>query len=355
MKEISLLVFSLLMILLSAEVFTNSVESLGRKLSLSQAVVGSILAAVGTAMPETVLPLVAILMYGGDAAKNIGVGAILGAPFMLSTIAFFLISVSVFIGFFRKKRRFALHVEIHSVKKDLVFFIIMYGAAIVLPLFLQKGRIYIAAGLFIGYCIYTYMTFKGESADIMHGDELYLKRLIRGCINFIAGRSTVAGRQSQLANSSPQAKAAGLPLIFFQVFGALALMVGSANVFIGSLEKISCSLGVNPMLFALLIAPVATELPEIFNSVSWTLKGRDTLALGNVTGAMVFQSTFPVSLGLIFTDWSISGFALLSAGLALLSSFIVIADMHIRKRLSPFTFLTGGLFYAVYITFVLTG
>ncbi len=354
MKEISLLVFSLLMILLSAEVFTNSVESLGRKLSLSQAVVGSILAAVGTAMPETVLPLVAILMYGGDAAKNIGVGVILGAPFMLSTIAFFLISVSVFIGFLRKKRRFALHVEIHSVRKDLVFFIIMYGAAIVLPLFLQKGHIYIAAGLFIGYCIYTYMTFKGESADMMHGDELYLKRLIRGCVNFIAGRS-IAGRQSQLASSPPPARATGLPLIFFQVFGALALMVGGAHVFIGSLEKISCSLGVNPMLFALLIAPVATELPEIFNSVSWTLKGRDTLALGNVTGAMVFQSTFPVSLGLIFTDWSISGFALLSAGLALLSSFIVIADMHIRKRLSPFTVLAGGFFYALYITFVLSG
>ena len=54
------------------------------------------------------------------------------------------------------------------------------------------------------------------------------------------------------------------------------------------------------MLLALVIAPIATELPEKFNSIIWVRQNKDTLALGNITGAMVFQSTIPTVVGLVF-------------------------------------------------------
>ena len=38
------------------------------------------------------------------------------------------------------------------------------------------------------------------------------------------------------------------------------------------------------MLLALVIAPIATELPEKFNSLIWVRQGKDTLAMGNITG-----------------------------------------------------------------------
>lgn len=342
--EIVFLIFSLLMILLSAEFFTNGVESLGRRLSLSQAVVGSILAAVGTALPETILPFVAILVHGGDAAKNIGVGAILGAPFMLTTLAFFLVGVSVVVSFLMKKRRFELTVEVHSMKRDLMFFVVMYSSAIFFPLLVPKSHMFIAASLAVGYLIYAYITFKGESADIMHVEELYFMRFLLGILR-------LAGKFPPIGSHQP----AGLSLIIFQVLSALAIMVSGAHIFVGNLEKLSVAWGMNPLLFALLIAPVATELPEKINSVTWTLKGRDTLAMGNITGAMVFQSTFPVSIGLLFTDWNISGFALFSAILALSSAVVAIADIQIRGRLSPVTVLFGGLFYILYAVFIIVG
>lgn len=338
MKDIAFLIFSLFMILLSAEFFTNGVESLGRRLSLSQAVVGSILAAVGTALPETILPFVAILMHGGEAGKNIGVGAILGAPFMLSTLAFFLIGVSVVISYFRKKRKFELFAEIHSMKRDIAFFLVMYSVAIFIPLLFDVGHKFIAIALVAGYFYYAYLTFKGESADIMHAEELYFKRFANG----------ISGLLKRMPAGDSHKTGSGLPLISFQVVTALAVMVGGAHIFVGSLQSLSAAWGMNPLLFALLVAPVATELPEKFNSVTWTLKGRDTLAFGNITGAMVFQSTFPVSVGLLFTDWNISGLALFSAILALASGLVVMADIHFRKRLSPFTVLFGGAFYVVY-------
>src|SRR5439155_13856194 len=87
---------SLVLILAAAEYFTNGVEWVGEHFGLSEGVVGSVLAAVGTALPETILPLVAIAL-GHASGKEIGVGAILGAPFMLSTLSLFVVGVSVLV------------------------------------------------------------------------------------------------------------------------------------------------------------------------------------------------------------------------------------------------------------------
>ncbi|MCC6346556.1 MAG: sodium:calcium antiporter [Nitrospirales bacterium] len=338
MTELLFLLLSLFMILASAEIFTNGVEVLGRRLSLSQAVVGSLLAAVGTALPETILPLVAILIHGGSTSQSIGVGAILGAPFMLSTLAFFLVGLAVAVSFFRKKRGFELHIEASSLKRDLLFFIALYGTAIFLPVFV-RGHAVIALLLVAGYLVYAYKTFTGESEGIMHTQELYLRKLVAFGLRRPKG-GTDHGRE-------------GLCPILFQVLAALGLMVGGAHVFVGSIEKLSASWGMNPLLFALLVAPVATELPEKFNSITWTLKGRDTLAMGNITGAMVFQSTFPVSVGLLFTEWRLSGLGLLSAALALVSALILVAEIHFRRKVSPWTVLLGGVLYLIYAAAIL--
>ena len=80
-------------------------------------------------------------------------------------------------------------------------------------------------------------------------------------------------------------------------------MVGGAHLFVEELLGIADSLGVDALVLALILAPLATELPEKVNSFFWVREGKDALALGNISGAMVFQSTIPVGIGLIFTDW----------------------------------------------------
>ena len=331
LSDLALLAFSLALILLSAEIFTNGVEALGKRLALSQAVVGSIFAAVGTAMPETILPFVAILLYGGDAGVSIGVGEILGAPFMLATLAFFLVGIAVLFGYKRGKRAFEFRVDAAVIKRDLIFFISMYSAAIFMPLIAGGSKVILAVFLVVAYFVYVWLTFKCESRGMIHVEELYIGRLVR----FFRRR----GR-----DETPVM----LVLIAMQVICSLVIMVGGAHLFVEGLEKLSSSLGISPLLFALLAAPVATELPEKFNSVTWTLKGKDALAAGNITGAMVFQSAFPVSLGLIFTDWTFSGTALLSAVMALAAAIIILADVLIRKRLSPVTMISTGLLYLAY-------
>ncbi len=331
LSEIVLLLIGLTMILAAAEGFTNGIENLGRRFSLSQAVVGSILAAVGTALPETILPLVAIFLYGGESAKEIGVGAILGAPFMLSTLAFFLVGITVVVSTFRKRRDFHVNVEAHSTQRDLLFFLPMYALA-VLASFLSGKRfsVFIVMILIAGYFYYAYRTFRGESADIEHAEGMYLWRFCR--------------RLGLSKSPSPH-----IALILVQVICSLVIMVEGAQTFVASLGHVSVSLGMDPLLFALILAPVATELPEKFNSVTWTWKGRDTLAIGNITGAMVFQATFPVSVGLLFTDWRLTGLALFSAVIAMASGLIMLAQLTFRKSLSPVTLLFGGALYLAYV------
>src|SRR5438270_10931748 len=95
--DIVLLVIAFVVILIGAELFTNGIEWFGRKLDLAQGAVGSVLAAVGTALPETMIPIIAIAFGGGGAETDaIGIGAILGAPFMLSTLAMFVTGAVVF-------------------------------------------------------------------------------------------------------------------------------------------------------------------------------------------------------------------------------------------------------------------
>ena len=104
---------------------------------------------------------------------------------------------------------------------------------------------------------------------------------------------------------------------FVQVGVALALIIGGAELFIHAVDHVADLFDISPLAFSLLVAPIATELPEKFNSVIWVRRRKDTLALGNMTGAMVFQSSFPVTIGLLLTPWELEGPALVAAVIAL--------------------------------------
>ena len=60
LTDIGLLLLTLVVILIGAEAFTNALEHLGERLKISEGITGSIFAAVGTALPETMVPIVAI-------------------------------------------------------------------------------------------------------------------------------------------------------------------------------------------------------------------------------------------------------------------------------------------------------
>src|SRR6185436_13998528 len=139
--------------------------------------------------------------------------------------------------------------------------------------------------------------------------------------------------------------------MFVQTGLSLLLIVGGARMFVSGVNTIAETLGVSHLVFALLVAPVATELPEKFNSVLWVRRGKDTLALGNMTGAMVFQSSFPVTVGLLLTPWHL---ALEAAVIALVAGGVLWMTIRFRRRFSAPLLLLQGAFFAGYVVYVVT-
>ena len=147
------------------------------------------------------------------------------------------------------------------------------------------------------------------------------------------------------------------PIVTLQVAVALFAIVGGAAAFVGAVSRLSLELGLAPAVLALIIAPIATELPEKFNSVLWIGHGKDTLAIGNITGAMVFQSCLPVIVAILFAphSWLLTGASLptfTSAGIAFLSTGVIFWPLLRGGVLTGRRLLLGGGFYVAYLGFL---
>jgi cation:H+ antiporter len=140
--------------------------------------------------------------------------------------------------------------------------------------------------------------------------------------------------------------------VALQLVIALAAIVAGAHIFVEQVLHVADRAGLEPLVLSLVLAPFATELPEKANSFFWVRAGKDSLALGNVTGAMVFQSTIPVAIGLAFTDWNLNGYSMLAGGLALAGGFVAITTLQIRRRFSLRAIFLWGAFYAVFVGYV---
>jgi cation:H+ antiporter len=129
-------------------------------------------------------------------------------------------------------------------------------------------------------------------------------------------------------------------------------MGAGAHFFVSAVEHLSKSVGVPAGLIALVLAPLATELPEKFNSVIWLKGNKDTLALGNITGAMVFQSSVPVALGLAFTSWRLDALNILAVALALAGGAYLYLLLKREEPIEGEHLLVGGALYAVFVAVV---
>jgi cation:H+ antiporter len=324
------LIISLVAILGAAVLFTNAVEIMGDRLHLGAGAVGSVLAAVGTALPETMIPVVAIVGAllagsGSAAAGEIGIGAILGAPFLLATLALFIVGVAA-LGY---KSRRGTGTEITADRQtaipDLVFFLpclTLAAVAGVLPMPLLV-RILLAVILLAAYVFYVVRTIRqGGEAEGDVPESLILW----------PGRS-----------QGPTWAVAA------QLIGTIAVMGFGAHLFVGAVEHLSETVGMPAGIIALVLAPLATELPEKFNSVIWLRDNKDTFAIGNITGAMVFQSTIPVTIGVLFTPWQLDFLSAFAAALAILSSLVFLGFLLRKAPLKAFYMLGAGSLYIVFV------
>jgi len=348
--DVALIVAAFALILVGAEVFTNGIEWLGIKLNMSEGATGSILAAIGTATPETLIPIVAILFTNTTDSDEIGVGAILGAPFMLATLVMLLIGVTAYV-LRRKRGRDTLHVDAAHATRDLSFFLVLYTVALALALlprdlhFLKGYLGWIFLPAYFLYLVLVLRTPKVTPEDVEEETEAHE---VFDELTFAAQLRRVG---FAVAPTRPP-----LWLVLAQTFTSFGAILIGARFFATFVEDFSHAMNFNTLLVALVLAPLATELPEAANSLLWTRDGKDVIALGNVAGAMVFQSTIPVTIGVLLTPWELGRFGTLAALFALVSGLLIWIQLRLRARdnaLPLSSLMLGGSLYVVFLVYVI--
>jgi cation:H+ antiporter len=308
--------------------FTNAIEWLGKRFNLSEGAVGGVLAAIGTTLPETSIPIIAIFFGAGRAGAEVGLGAILGAPFMLSTLVIPILAILLVVYTRLGKRTAAFRLNYQDVNGDLFFFLAAYSVALACA-FVPSRPVHViaAVGLISLYLYYVKLKFSESGEEVGEG----------GLEPLLFARKA----------ATPSFGLIGLQ----GVLGLTGLALG-AHLFVLAAETIAGVLSISPLILALLVAPLATELPEMSNSFLWLYRKKDRLAVGNVTGAMVFQGTIPVSIGLLGTDWELAPTALITMVLAVAAAIFLSVQAVWGGLWRPWLLSGSALLYIGYVVYL---
>ena len=322
-----LFVASVVVTLGACALFTNAIEWLGKRRNLSEGAVGSVLAAIGTTLPETSIPIVAIFFGATREEAEVGLGAILGAPFMLSTLVVPMLALLLLVYARLGKRVRSFRLNYKDITVDLTCFSLAYMVALGCA-FVPSRPVHMMAaiGLLSLYGYYVKLKFSDDESN--EPSDL-------GPLLF-----------------SKHATTPSYAVITLQALAGLGGLALGAHLFVSAADATAQLLAISPLILALLIAPLATELPEMSNSFLWLYQKKDRLAVGNVTGAMVFQGTVPVSVGLLGTEWTLAPSALVTMVLAVVATGSLLLQAAWAGQWRPWLLTIGAVLYIGYAMYL---
>ncbi|MGN6702591.1 MAG: sodium:calcium antiporter [Burkholderiaceae bacterium] len=318
-----LLLASAVVIYLSCEFFVNGIEWVGRRFSVSRSATGSVLAAFGTALPESVVNFVAVVFGADTAHKELGVGAAIGGPLALATIAYAVVGWTFVATRHKSDQRLMSRESAGRLIDDQQWLLAIFVVKIVLGLIAFAIKPWF--GLLFLFAYLLYVRHEMRRVDGADDDEDEIEPL----------------------KLRPGAAEPALSWILLQTGAALAVIFVSSQLFVHQLAVVGPGLGLPPQIVALLLAPIATELPEILNAVIWVRQGKQSMALANISGAMMIQATIPSALGIGFTSWLLSP-ALVWAALVTMASIGGLYLLLRRRALSGPRLSWFGLFYVLF-------
>jgi cation:H+ antiporter len=319
---IALLLGSAAVIYFACEFFVNGVEWVGRKLSVGSTATGTILAAFGTALPESVVTFVAVAFGKGDAQRELGVGAALGGPLVLATIAYATVGATLLLTRQKLKRTAEVERQFRRLSRDQGWFLAIFLVKLTVGLVAFTFKPWLGVAFLTAYALYFWREMRGAEGDEI---EDALEPLI-------------------FAKHRPDPP---LSLSLVQTGLALLIIFGASRLFVNQLAALGPALGMKPQLLALLLSPIATELPETMNAIIWVRQGKHRLALANISGAMMIQATVPTAFGLFWTPWMLDRSLILAGGITALAIAVMFVSFR-RGVISRGFLATMGLFYVLF-------
>lgn len=301
---IVLFIASAAAIYFASEYFVNGVEWVGRRLGLAETATGTVLAAIGTALPESAVTFMAVAFGGGVRQQDVGIGAAFGGPLVLACIAYPVVGVALWLMHRRLGRGddVRVHCDAPRLARDQMLFLCIFLAKVGLGVVAFSYKPWLGWLFFAAYGVYVFFEIRRRDATPPDHDLEPLKL-------------------------SPH-RDPSLAVALLQTLAAVVVIAGASRIFVVQIEGLGSLLGLPPQLVALLLSPIATELPELLNAVIWVRQGREHLALANLSGAMMAQATIPAGLGIIYTSWMLSTDLVIAGILTALATLVLYLQFH---------------------------
>ena len=314
-------------IYVACEYFVNGIEWLGRKLRLGATATGTVLAAFGTALPESAVTFVAVILGDTPEQKDIGVGAALGGPLVLATIAYAVVGFALWSNRRHLGRADAvIRVDHGRLARDQRWFLSIFVVKCGLGLVAFAIKPWLGVLFLAAYALYVWRELRDDD-------------------------TTPEGEALEPLKLQPRVVDPALSWVLLQSVLALLVIAWASHTFVAQIEAIGEAFNLSPHLVALVLSPVATELPETVNALIWVRQGKERLALANISGAMMIQATIPSSLALFGTPWLFDA-PLIAAGVLTTVAVSYLWWWFRRGRVDARWLAPVGLLYGVFAALI---
>lgn len=299
--------------------------------------VGRVLLSIATTLPE-----IAIVIYAAaSGAYGIAIGSGLGSNIMMMTLG---LAIMLIISTTRLSKAPLKMIDVSTFKNDKIF--LLATAVISLILFLDgydyvDGIIFV--GIFIAYIFIALYEMKLEMKENVFKDNA----------KEIGNKNNLGKR-----NNKKMVIAVGVFLA-----GALGILIG-AEPFIHSMQGFSVEVGISAIVLAVILSPIAGEMPEKISMMILARKGAAgaSIAIANVLGSKILNNSLLLAVAVFaamvnfgfYETIEITEILFYQIILATLVTIIAVIPMFRRKIGLQFGFMLLFLYtVSILIQFIL--
>ncbi|TVR80229.1 MAG: sodium:calcium antiporter [Chitinophagaceae bacterium] len=304
-------VVSLAALLKSSDLFVKASEKIGVSFGLSPFVVGALILALGTSLPELVSGVIAVF----NDVPEVLIGNVIGSNI---TNIFFVLG---FVALVSKK----IQLNYDIIKIDLP---LMVGSAVLLAFAFHDGVFQLYESIFFIIALGVYLHYVITQRNVAEVLELSAEE-----------RKKIASRKSFSNNWKQYA------LLIISGVG----IYFSADFNIQSIIKLSEIYNIGGEFIALTFVALGTSLPELIVCMVAIFRGNPEMAIGNIVGSNIFNTFavmgIPGLFGAIIIPETILTFSLPLMIAATLLFFFMIQDKLISRW-------EGALLLILYIFYI---
>lgn len=253
--------------------------------------VGRVLLSIATTLPE-----IAIVIYAAaQGSFGIAIGSGLGSNLLMMTLG---LAIMLIIATTRLSKAPLKLIDVSTFKNDMIFLIL---AAIISFVLFLDGFNYIDAfifmGLFAGYIILSLYEMKIENREKISNKNIGENSNNNNNHDLIV--------EQDISNDTNDDKKKFLKAIGTFFLGAIGILFG-AEPFIHSLEGLSVEIGISAVVLAVIISPIAGEMPEKISMMILARKGAAgaSIAIANVLGSKILNNTLLLAVAVFAAMYS---------------------------------------------------